>query len=91
MKLPYRFRIMTAIGTDVFELVRAKRRFHPSDEAFWFEGREDRTWLEEPLLNSETDTDRPRLGKRNSRVSTKINPEENAALENRGLKPEYKT
>ncbi len=93
-RAPYKFRIMTAIGEDVFELKRFHRQIHPDDEAFWMEGRESRTWVERPLLDSETDTDRPcpadpsRSGAR--KLAIKINQHEHTTLENMGLVKEYK-
>lgn len=94
MTPPYKFRICTIIEGTVFELARFPRKLHPSDVDFWMEGREDRSWIERPLLDSETDTDRPcpadpsRSGAR--KLAVKIKPHEHATLENMGLVKEYK-
>lgn len=87
---PYRFRIMTEIQGQVIELMRRHRPFHPSDETFWTEGREDRSWVEFPLLDKECITSRPMTKRPATAIRASLRPEENAMLENRGLKPGFK-
>lgn len=88
---PYRFRIVTEIQGHVIELVRFHRAICHSDEAFWLEGREDHSWVERPLLDRECITDRPRHKRPGTRITIKLNPDEDARLQARGLRQEYKT
>lgn len=80
MKAPYRARIMTVINGLAFELKRFHRPVAPSDEHFWTEGREDRSWTEYALTDTQTITPRwrPPAGTKTNKM--KLQPEELAGL-----------
>lgn len=58
MTLPYIARLVCLVGNEPVELKRFRRRPFPSDLRYWFEGRENRCWVEQPLGNTETITPR---------------------------------
>lgn len=76
MILPYKYRICTEIAGHVFELARFHRAIYHSDETFWLEGREERTWIERPLRDNETDTDRPVVKRPGAKLVLRLKREE---------------
>lgn len=94
MKIPYTARIVGQLpGHAEIELCRFHRKFYPQDfEYATSHLSPDWTfWLEQPLRDSQTLTERPHTGWRHGPIpAPKLTPEQHASLEVAGVVPTYK-
>lgn len=94
MTIPYHARIVGQLaGHTEIELCRFHRRICPKDfrHATNHLSSDWTFWLEQPLRDSQTLTERPHTGRRHGPIpAPKLTPEQHASLEVAGVVPTYK-